>query len=52
MKRIIFSVAVLAVTFIYTPLAGAMDLKLDGKLALVRRSGAGLLLERLKMRSR
>lgn len=42
MKRMINIVIVIAVTFIYAPMAGAMDLQLDGKLALVTGSTAGI----------
>ena len=41
MKRVILSI-VIAVTFIYAPCSSAMDLKLEGKLALVTGSTAGI----------
>ena len=42
MNRSIFSIVLIAVTFILTPHAGAMDLKLEGKLALVTGSTGGI----------
>ena len=42
MKSVIYSVVVIAITVIYAPIAGALDLQLQGKLALVTGSTGGI----------